>query len=346
MPENKKRIMSGMRPTGKLHIGHYMGVLKNWIAFQDSYDCYFAIADWHALTTKYDQTKDFKENIVNVALDWIASGIDPNKSTIYLQSLIPETAELHIYLSMITPQNWVERDPTLKDMIKILRKDSEDDKGKEQDLSGLVSYGLLGYPVLQSADILGFNASLVPVGVDQLAHLEFSRDVARKFNHIYKVNYFEEPQPKLTETPLLKGIDGQKMGKSFNNDIKIGDSDEDTAKKIMRAITDRTRIKRNDPGHPELCEVVCPYYKIFADEKTITTQRTNCELALWGCSDCKKQLAEIINLYFRNIRTKRKELEQNLDYIHEVIKDGSEKARYTAINVIKDVKNIMNLYTL
>ena len=339
MPNNKKRIMSGMRPTGKLHIGHYMGVLKNWISFQESYDCYFSIADWHALTTKYDQTHDLKENIINVALDWIASGIDPETSTIYLQSLVPETAELHLLLSMITPQNWVERDTTLKDMVKILRKDDEN-----QDASGLITYGLLGYPVLMSADILGFNASLVPVGKDQLAHIEITRDIARRFNHIYKTDYLIEPQPKLTKIPLLKGIDGQKMGKSFHNDIKISDSEEETTKKIMRAITDRSRIKKTDPGHPDECEVICPYYAIFADIKTMEQQRINCEQALWGCSECKKELALIMNDYFRKIREKRKELSNNLDYVDSVIRNGSKKAQNTASAILKDVKEIMRLY--
>ena len=225
-------------------------------------------------------------------------------------------------------------------MVKILRKEGDE----SQDISGIISYGLLGYPVLQSADILGFNASLVPVGMDQLAHLEFSRDVARRFNYIYKNDYFNEPQPKLTETPLIKGIDGQKMGKSFNNDIKISDSDEDTAKKIMRAVTDKTRIKRSDPGHPDLCEVVCPYYKIFADEETIKKQRSNCELALWGCTDCKKELAEIINAYFRQIRTKRAELASNPDYVDSIIRQGSSRAREVAQKVLADTKKIMQLY--
>lgn len=343
MPKTQKRIMSGMRPTGKLHIGHYMGVLKNWLTFQDNYECYFAIADWHALTTKYNQTIDLKQNIIDIIIDWIASGIDPNKSTIYLQSLIPETAELHIYLSMITPQNWVERDPTLKDMVKILRKDEEESEQK-QDSSNIISYGLLGYPVLQSADILGFNASLVPVGTDQLAHLEISRDIARRFNYIYENNFFEEPHPKLTETPLIKGLDGQKMGKSFNNDIKLSDSEEETTKKIMRAITDRTRIKKTDPGHPDLCEVVCPYYLIFADEKTVQQQRKNCETASWGCSDCKKELAFIINNYFKDSRLKRKELEDNLDYVNKVIKEGSEKARTEVTKTVSELKKVMRLY--
>jgi len=333
MHSNKKRIMSGMRPTGKLHIGHYMGVLRNWVAFQDEYESFFCVADWHALTTKYDATEDLRQNIADVVMDWIASGIDPEKSTIYVQSLVPETAELHLLLSMITPQNWVERDPTLKDMVKMLREGEE-----------TLSYGLLGYPVLQTADIIQFNALLVPVGKDQLAHLEISRDITRRFNHIYKTDFFVEPQPKLTETPMLKGIDGQKMGKSYGNDIKISDSEEATTKKIMQAITDRSRIKRTDPGHPDQCEVVCPYYLIFADEETIKKQRENCELALWGCADCKRELAGIMNDYFRNIREKRKELEQNPDYVHNIIRTGSEKARQAASKTLIKVKELMKMY--
>jgi len=333
--------MSGMRPTGKLHIGHYMGVLKNWLAFQEEYNCFFSVADWHALTTKYDQTDSLRQNVTDVVMDWIASGIDPDKSVIYLQSLIPETAELHLLLSMVTPQNWVERDPTLKDMIKALRggKDSE-----EEVQSGLVSYGLMGYPVLMTADIIQFNASLVPVGKDQLAHLEISRDIARRFNNIYKTDFFIEPQPKLTEVPMLKGIDGQKMGKSFNNDIKISDTEEVTTKKIMRAITDRSRIKRDDPGHPDQCEVVCPYYEIFADEETIKKQRHECENAIRGCADCKRELAGLVNDYFRPVREKRKELEANPDYIEKVIKTGSEYAREQVCENLKQVRKIMKMY--
>ncbi len=341
MQAGKKRIMSGMRPTGKLHIGHYMGVLTNWVKLQDEYHCYFAVADWHALTTKYDRTEGLRQNITDAVMDWIASGIDPERSIIYVQSLIPETAELHLLLSMITPQNWVERDPTLKDMIKILRGNKAEET---DDASGIVSYGLMGYPVLQTADIIQFNASLVPVGKDQLAHIEISRDITRRFNHIYKTDFFVEPQPKLTEIPLLKGIDGQKMGKSFNNDIKISDSEQDTAKKIMRAITDRSRIKKTDPGHPDLCEVVCPYYEIFADGTTIKKQRYECENAIRGCADCKRELAEIINSRFRTIRQKRKELENNPDYLYQVIKAGSEKARESAYANLRQVKNIMQMY--
>jgi len=339
----QERIMSGMRPTGKLHLGHYMGVLKNWLSFQDDYECFFAIADWHALTTKFDDTAGMKQNIIDVALDWLACGINPEKSVIYLQSFVPETAELHLLLSMITPQNWVERDTTLKDMVKMLRGNIEETEGA-QAYSGLVSYGLLGYPVLQTADIIQFNASLVPVGKDQLAHLEISRDIVRRFNHLYKTALIKEPQPKLTETPLLKGIDGQKMGKSYNNDIKISDSEEITTKKIMQAITDRSRIKKTDPGHPELCEVVCPYYEIFADEETVKKQRYNCENAVWGCAECKRELASIINSQFGEIRQKRLELEKTPDYVREIIKSGSERARIKSAEFLREIKNSMNLY--
>jgi len=339
----QNRIMSGMRPTGKLHLGHYMGVLQNWLVLQDSYECFFAIADWHALTTKFDKTEDLKQNIADVFLDWVSCGINPEKSTIYLQSLIPETAELHLLLSMITPQNWVERDTTLKDMVKILRGNAPE--GEEAKApSNIVSYGLLGYPVLQTADIVQFNAGLVPVGIDQLAHLEISRDIARRFNHMYKKELIIEPKPKLTKIPMLKGLDGQKMGKSFNNDIKISDSEEITTKKIMGAITDRTRIKKTDPGHPDLCEVICPYYKVFASEEKVKEQTYNCENAVWGCADCKRELAKIINDKFREVREKRVQLEQKPDYIREIIATGSQKARTEACEFIREVKDAMKLY--
>lgn len=221
----KQKIMSVMRPTGKLHLGHYLGVIDNWVKLQDEYDCYFSVADWHALTTKYDKTENLKQDILDVVMDWLACGIDPDKATIYVQSLVPETAELHIYLSMITPQNWVERDPTLKDMAKILKT--------KEGMASQINYGLMGYPVLMTADILTFNADLVPVGIDQVAHVELSRDIVRRFNNVYNTEFFKEPQPKLNNCSLICGLDGNKMGKSFNNDIKISDSAEVTAKKVI-----------------------------------------------------------------------------------------------------------------
>lgn len=344
----KKRIMSGMRPTGKLHIGHYMGVLKNWVALQSEYECYFAVADWHALTTKFDKTEDLRQNVFEVVLDWLACGIDPTTSHIYVQSLVPQTAELHIYLSMITPQNWVERDPTLKDMCKRTKREPLDHIAKgcivESKEEIELSYGLMGYPVLQSADIMTFNANLVPVGQDQVAHIEITRDIARRFNHIYKTDFFNEPQCKLTQVPMLKGIDGQKMGKSFGNDIKISDDEDTTTKKIMKGITDANRIKREDPGQVDNCEVIYPYYQIFTDEATCATVKAECESAKRGCADCKRQLAVAVNDYFRPIRAKRKEFEQNPKLVHQIIEEGSKRASQEAQKTIEQVRKLVRMY--
>ncbi len=333
---NKERIMSGMRPTGKLHLGHYFGVLKNWVELQNQFESYFFIADWHALTTKYNQTQDLAQNVKDVLLDWVASGIDPEKSTIYLQSFVPETAQLHIYLSMITPQNWVERDPTLKDLAKIM-------KDKQENLSNL-SYGLFGYPVLMTADILLFNTNFVPVGIDQVAHVELTRDIARRFNNVYGVDYFVEPTPKLTQIPLMKGLDGNKMGKSFNNDIKISDDEETTLKKIRTGITDRNRIRKDDKGNPENCEVIYDYWKIFGTNEEVEEICSGCKNATMGCMECKKRLAQKVNDYFKPIREKRKELENNDALIKEIIYDGSKKARIKAQETIKGVEEAVRMF--
>ncbi len=336
MNPTKKRIMSGMRSTGKLHLGHYFGVLTNWVKLQNEYEAFYFIADWHALTTKYNDTKNLREDVQNVALDWLACGIDPDKSTIYLQSLVPETAELHIYLSMITPQNWVERDPTLKDMTKILRTQGATDNS--------ITYGLLGYPVLMTADIITFNVDYVPVGIDQVAHIEISRDIIRRFNNIYKVEYFNEPKPLLTDIPLLKGIDGNKMGKSFNNDIKISDDEETTQKKIMKTITDRERIRRDDPGHPENCEVTYQYWKIFGTEEEVRQIEADCRGAKLGCTDCKKCLAKKVNEYFAPIREKRHKYAEHPETVREILLEGSKKARIEAKKVLDGAKEVIGMY--
>ncbi len=332
----KLKIMSGMRPTGKLHLGHYLGVLTNWVKFQDEYDCYFAIADWHALTTKFDKTEDLKQNVIEAVMDWLSCGIDPKKSTIYVQSLVPETAELSIYLGMITPQNWVERDPTLKDMAKIL-------KNKEGS-NNQISYGLMGYPVLMSADIMTFNASVVPVGNDQLAHLEITRDIARRFNYTYKADFFNEPLPKLTQTPLICGLDGNKMGKSFNNDIKISDDEETTAKKIMQAVTDRSRVRKDDLGHPDKCEVAFKYWQIFGEEKTVETVKIECQKGLRGCADCKRQLGCVINEKLASIREKRRYYEAHIDEVEDIINKGSAKAKLEAQKTLTQVRKLVKMY--
>lgn len=334
--EKKQRIVSGMRPTGKLHFGHYLGVIQNWVSLQDSFDCYYFVADWHALTTKYDKTDDLKQNVLEVVLDWLASGIDPAKSTIYVQSLVPEIAELNIYLGMVTPQNWVERDPTLKDMAKILRT--------KEGANSQISYGLMGYPVLMSADIMMFNADVVPVGIDQVAHVEITRDIARRFNNVYQTSFFNEPASKLNHVPLFCGLDGNKMGKSFNNDIKISDDEATTAKKIMQAITDPSRIRKDDLGHPDKCEVVFKYWQLFGDSQTIDTVKCECEQGKRGCADCKRQLAAVINEKFAPIREKRKYYENHLDEVKKIIQDGSQKARVEAQKILKEVRSLVKMY--
>lgn len=332
----KLRIMSGMRPTGKLHLGHYLGVIKNWVNLQNEYDCYFSVADWHALTTKYDKTEELKQNVLDVVIDWLASGINPNISTIFVQSMIPEIAELNIYLGMITPQNWVERDPTLKDMAKILRT-------KEGQNSQL-SYGLLGYPVLMSADIMVMNASVVPVGIDQVAHIEITRDIVRRFNNLYKKDYFNEPTPKLNNCQMLCGLDGQKMGKSFNNDIKLADSEDATLKKVMKAITDTNRIRKDDLGNPDNCLVAYKYWQIFGSEVETEQICEECKLGKRGCADCKRALATKINEALAPIREKRAYFEANLDEVKDIINEGSKKARIITKRVISDVRELINMY--
>ncbi len=334
---SEKRIMSGMRPTGRLHLGHYFGALRNWIHFQSQYESFFSIVDWHALTTKFQNTREVQPHIWEIALDWLCVGIDADVATIYVQSAVPEIAELHLLLSMFTPHNWVEREPTLKDMVKML--DQDESAAKEK-----VTYGLLGYPVLMASDILTFRGELVPVGKDQESHLEFARDVARRFNNFYNVDYFPEPKPEFTTTPLLKGIDGQKMGKSFNNDIKIADTDDDTIAKVKKMITDRTRIAKSDPGHTDLCEVPWPMYQIFAgDPSLLASVKSDCESAAIGCVDCKVKLAGLINDYFRPMREKRRELAANPGKVREIVEEGNLKARKVARQTLKDVREIMGM---
>ena len=339
MAENsikREKIMSGMRPTGKLHLGHYLGVLTNWVKFQDEYECYFAVADWHALTTKYDKTETLRQDVLEVVMDWLSCGIDPERATIYIQSLVPETAELHLYLSMVTPQTWVERDPTLKDMAKILKT--------KEGHNTQISYGLMGYPVLMSADMMTFNASVVPVGTDQVAHIEITRDIARRFNNIYQTDFFNEPVPKLTKTPMVLGVDGNKMGKSNNNDIKISDDEATTAKKIMQAITDPSRIRRDDLGHTDKCEVAFKYWEIFGDEATVETVKSECEKGTRGCADCKRQLGCVINEKFAPIREKRRYYENHIDEVEKIIKEGSLKAQIEAKKVLAEVRKLVKMY--
>lgn len=333
----KKRIVTGMRPTGKLHLGHYLGVLKNMVKLQEEYECFFFVADWHALTTKFDCTENLVEDTRNVVLDWLAAGVDPEKANIYVQSHLPQTAELHIYLSMITPQNWVERDPTLKDLVKMIKTGEGESKPN-------ISYGFLGYPVLMSADILSFNVDFVPVGIDQVAHIEITRDIARRFNNIYKTELFKEAKPLLTETPMLKGVDGQKMGKSYHNDIKISDDEETTQKTIMKAITDRSRARKDDPGHPDKCEVAFEYWKAFASAEKVKQVQEECIAGKRGCADCKRELAAVVNAEMKQIRERRKYYEQHPEIVDEIIRRGDENARKAAEEVLKQIRKAVGMF--
>lgn len=329
-PITSNVVMSGMRPTGKLHLGHYMGVLRNWVGLQDRFPCFFSIADWHALTTKYDATGNLRNDILEMALDWLAVGIDPQKVTMYVQSTIPEIAEMHLLLSMLTPAKWVQTDPTLKDMVAMLHED--------------LSYGLLGYPVLQTVDILSVRGGQVPVGKDQLAHLEISRDIARRFNHVYQTDLFAEPRPLLTETPLLIGLDGRKMGKSFNNAIFLSETADETWAKIKAAITDPARVKRTDPGKPEHCEVVFKYYEAFAPQGPRDLAAEECRTAARGCMDCKKILAEIINEELRPIRERRAAYAADMGEVERILREGGKKARAVCQDTLARMKEAMQLF--
>ncbi len=322
------RVLSGMRPTGKLHIGHLYGALANYVKLQDKYDSFFFVADLHALTTKYEHTELIKRNRIEVMLDWLASGIDPEKSTLFVQSRVPEHAYLHLLLSMIVPVPWVERNTTVKDMIRDL------------ELKENASYGLLGYPILMTSDIILYKANYVPVGKDQVHHLEIAREIVRRFNRFYG-DLFPEPQPLLTEFPSIPGTDGRKMSKSLDNDIKIADSEEDTRKKVMTAITDPQKIRKNDPGHPGICTVF-KLHKIFSKNETEQIEKDCCKGSI-GCVACKKHLAENMNKMLAPIREKRKMFAEKEKDIIEIFEEGSKKARSVASETLQETLEHMKI---
>lgn len=322
----KKRILSGMRPTGPLHLGHLFGALQNWVSLQKEYECFFMVADWHALMSEYEDPKEIKKNIYEMVKDWVACGIDIKKSVIFLQSEVPQHLELALIFSIITPLAWLERCPTYKEQLKEL-------KGKD-----ITTYGFLGYPVLQAADIALYNAHSVPVGVDQLPHLELTREILRRFHYFYKKEIFAEPKPLLTKVPKLLGLDNRKMSKSFANYIALSDSPDVIKKKISQMITDPERIKLEDKGHPDVCNVFS-YYGVFTDKKKIEEVRVYCEGGKLGCTQCKSDLAEIIVEYLRPIQTKRNKL-KNID-IDKLLKEGNKKAKEVAEKTIKQVKELV-----
>jgi tryptophanyl-tRNA synthetase len=325
----KKRALSGIQPSGKLHLGNLVGALSNWVKLQDKYECFYFIADIHALTTGYADTGKLKENIMDVAMDMLSAGLDPEKSDLFIQSAIPEHSELHLLFSMITPIPWLERVPTYKTQIEEL-------KGKD-----LGTYGFLGYPVLQAADILIYKADAVPVGQDQLPHLELTREIARRFNHLYK-EVFPLPADLLTEAPVLPGLDGRKMSKSYGNTIGISDPPDVIMKKISEAVTDPARVKREDKGHPEICTIFT-YHKMFnaGESKQI---RVDCSSAKIGCVECKKLIAKKLNEYLAPIYEKRQTLEKKRDYVRDVFVEGSSKAQVIAKQTLSEAKKAMGIF--
>jgi len=326
---SNKRIVSGMRPTGKLHLGHYHGVLANWRQLQDEFECFFFAADWHSLTTEYENTEGIVENTNEMVLDWLAFGIDPKKSTIFLQSRVPQHAELNLILSMITPVSWLERNPTYKEMRENL---------STKDLS---TFGFLGYPVLMASDIIVYKATRVPVGHDQLPHLEITREITRRFNYLYG-EVFPEPAALLTETPKVLGIDGRKMSKSYGNAIYLSESAEETDKKIMSMVTDVQRPRRKDPGEPDRC-VAFTLHRLYTPEEERARIVKECRGAEIGCVDCKKILAKNVVNELAPFRARRSELEAQPELVEQVLEEGNRKASSEAARTMQEVRKSIKL---
>ncbi|MBS1806793.1 MAG: tryptophan--tRNA ligase [Acidobacteria bacterium] len=324
-----KRIVSGMRPTGKLHLGNYEGALKNWVKLQDQYQCYFFVADWHALTSDYADTSKIKENTLAMVTDWLAAGLDPNKCVIFAQSLVPQHAELHLIFSTLTPLGWLERVPTYKEMRENIT---------DKDIG---NYAFFGYPVLQAADICMYKADYVPVGKDQAAHIELTREIARRFNQFYG-DVFPEPQALHTEVLQLTGLDGRKMSKSYNNTIELSDTADSIQAKVRKMITDRTRIKRTDPGHPEDCDV-CKMHRLFVPTAVADQYDADCRVANIGCVDRKKALANALIEYLAPITERLNYYRDHQDEVRDILLEGSKKAREEAERIMHDVRGAMKI---
>lgn len=397
--ESQRRVLSGMRPTGRLHLGHYHGVLKNWVKLQHEYECFFFAADWHALTTHYENPQGIEQAVWDMLIDWLAAGVSGSSATLFIQSQVPEHAELHLLLSMVTPVSWLERVPTYKD---------QQEKLKDKDLA---TYGFLGYPLLQSADILIYRAGLVPVGADQVAHVEITREVARRFNHLYgKEAGFEEkaeaavhkmgkkaaklygnlrrayqeqgdadaletarallkeqqnitlgdkerlfgylegggkvilpePQALLTPDSKMPGLDGQKMSKSYGNTITLRDTTDEVSEKVRKMPTDPARVRRTDPGEPEICPVF-QLHKVYTDEATHDWVKQGCRTAGIGCLDCKKPVIDAIAAELAPMQQRARDYEANPDAVHVILNEGTERARDAARDTLIEVRQAMGL---
>lgn len=323
-----ERILSGMRPTGPLHLGHLLGALQNWVALQNQYECFFMIADLHAFMSDYEDPKEIRRNGEEMAIDWIACGIDPAKCVLFRQSDVPAHLELAFILGALTPLSWLERNPTYKEQLR------------ELATRNLTTYGFLGYPILQASDILLYRARKVPIGVDQLPHLELAREIVRKFNSLYGGN-LPEPEPLLTQTPKVLGIDARKMSKSYDNAIALGDEPELVLKKTQKMFTDPKRIKRSDPGHPDQCNVYS-YYKIFAPERREEVY-DYCTQAKKGCTECKENLGGVLAESLKPIQERRNRWLSQKKKISELIEEGGRRARAVAEQTISQVKSWVGL---
>src|SRR6202165_1503136 len=331
--KSRKRVLSGMRSTGRLHLGNYVGALDNWVRMQDHYDCFFEVADWHALTTDYADTSRVKENSVEVALDWLAAGLDPGRSVIFIQSHVPAHAELHLFFSMSTPLGWLERVPTYKEQRENI---------KDKDLG---TYGFLGYPVLQSADILIYKADVVPVGEDQVAHVELTREIARRFNQFYSREseyVFPEPASLLTPAPKLPGTDGRKMSKSYGNTVLLTDPEPVVRLKLKTMVTDPARVRRNDPGNPDVCPVG-DLHKIFSSKETMARVYEGCRSAGIGCIESKNWGAGALVKILNPMQERRKKYEDNPRLAWDILEAGSARARDVAGATMSEVRKAMGL---
>jgi tryptophanyl-tRNA synthetase len=331
-PKSRGRVLSGMRPTGKLHLGNYVGALDNWVRMQDEYQCFFMVADWHALTTDYADTSGIRENSLDVVLDFLAAGLDPEKSVIFIQSHVPAHAELHLLFSMITPLGWLERVPSYKEQ-------QENIKGKD-----LGMYGFLGYPCLQAADILLYKADVVPVGEDQVAHVELTREIARRFNNFYgkSGDVFPEPKALLTPAAKLPGTDGRKMSKSYGNTILLTDPESVVRQKLKTMVTDPARVRRSDPGNPDVCPVG-DLHKIFSSKDTMAKVNEGCRSAGIGCIECKGWAADSLVKLLNPMQARRRRFEENPGLAWDILEDGTERARKAAGETMNEVRAAMGM---